>query len=110
MAEVRIRELKDAISNLTRNLGVGVYEGNKIVEVKNAGISKGRVTELWLKADDWDFILAAGDDFTDEDMFAVLPRAAYSIKMGLSISKAKFNLQGVRDFRLLLKSLSDTTV
>ncbi len=110
MVEVRISELKNAISNLTKNLGVGVYEGNKVVEVKNAGISKGHVTELWLKSDEWDFILAAGDDFTDEDMFAVLPRAAYSIKMGLSISKAQFNLDGVRDFRLLLKRLSDVTV
>ena len=89
MANVRIKELKDAVSNLIKNLGVGIYEGNKIIEVKNTGISKGRITEMWLKAAEWDFILAAGDDFTDEDMFAVLPPDAFSIKIGLHLSKGK---------------------
>ncbi len=110
MADVRTKELKDAIANLTKNLGVSVYEGNKIVEVKNAGISKGRITEMWLKTDTFDFILAAGDDYTDEDMFAVLPPHAYSIKIGLSISKARFNVDSVRDLRVLLKEFSNQTI
>jgi trehalose 6-phosphate synthase/phosphatase len=108
MADVRIKELKGAVSNLIKNLGVGIYEGNKIIEVKNTGISKGRITEQWLKSAAWDFILAAGDDFTDEQMFAVLPPDAVSIKIGLSISKARFNVDTVRDFRTLLKTLAGT--
>jgi len=110
MADVRTKELIHAIANMTKNLGVGVFEGNKIVEIKSAGISKGRIIEQWLKTDVWDFILAAGDDYTDEDMFDVLPPDAFSIKIGTSISKARFNMDSVRDLRTLLKQLSNVTV
>jgi len=106
LASVRIQELKDAILNLTVNLDIGVFEGSKILEVKNIAISKGHVAELWLKKQNWDFILATGDDYTDEDMFAVLPENAYSIKVGHGISKARFNVNSVNDLRLLLNELA----
>ncbi len=107
MADLRVKELKDAISNLVKNLGVGIFEGNKVIEVKNTGISKGRITEKWLKESAWDFILAAGDDLTDEDMFAVLPPTAYSIKIGLQMSKSRFNIETVGEFRSFLKELGN---
>ena len=105
LAYIRTQELKDAILNLTANLDIGVFEGNKILEVKNIAISKGQVAELWLTKQKWDFILAAGDDYTDEDLFAVLPENAYSIKVGYSISKARFNLDSVYELRVLLEEL-----
>jgi trehalose 6-phosphate synthase/phosphatase len=105
LAYFRTKELKDAILNLTENLDIGVFEGSKILEVKNIGISKGHVAEQWLTKRDWDFILSAGDDYTDEDLFAVLPENAYSIKIGYSISKARFNLDSVYELRSLLEEL-----
>jgi len=95
LAYLRTQELKDAVLNLTANLDIGVFEGSKILEVKNIGISKGHAAERWLAKDNWDFILAAGDDYTDEDMFSILPENAYSIKVGYGISKARFNLDSV---------------
>jgi len=109
LAYIRIQELKDAILNLTANLDIGVFEGNKILEVKNIGISKGQVAELRIAKQKWDFILAAGDDYTDEDLFAILPENAYSIKVGYSISKARFNLDSVHELRLLLEQLTKTS-
>ena len=94
-----------AILNLTENMNLGVFEGSKILEVKNIGVSKGRAAERWLTRKKWSFILAAGDDYTDEDMFSVLPQNAYSIKVGHGISKARFNLDSVQDLRLLLEEL-----
>ena len=105
LAYLRSQELRDAVLNLTANLDIGVFEGSKILEVKNIGISKGQAAELWLTRQDWDFVLAAGDDYTDEDLFAVLPANAYSIKVGYSISKARFNLDSVYELRLLLEEL-----
>jgi trehalose 6-phosphate synthase/phosphatase len=105
LAYLRSQELKDAVLNLTANLGIGVFEGSKILEVKNTGVSKGQVAELWLTKQKWDFILAAGDDYTDEDLFAVLPESAYSIRVGYGISKARFNLDSVYELRLLLEEL-----
>ncbi|HUT31340.1 MAG TPA: bifunctional alpha,alpha-trehalose-phosphate synthase (UDP-forming)/trehalose-phosphatase [Sedimentisphaerales bacterium] len=106
LAQVRGQELKDHLMNLTANLDVGVFEGSKIIEIRHLGINKGRAVELWLAKQMWDFIIAAGDDYTDEEMFAVLPETAYSIKVGRSISKARFNIDSVTEMRLLLKELT----
>jgi trehalose 6-phosphate synthase/phosphatase len=106
LAYIRRQELKDAILNLTANLDVGVFEGSKILEVKNIGVSKGHAAQIWLEKQKWDFIFAAGDDYTDEDLFAVLPESAYSIKIGYGISKARFNLDSVYELRALLEKFT----
>lgn len=106
LAYVRGQELKVALMNLTENLDVGVFEGNKILEVKSHVVNKGWATEHWLAGRDWDFILTAGDDYTDEEMFSVLPEQAYSIKVGFAASKARFNVDNVKDIRMLLKRIT----
>ena len=106
LAAVRNQELKDTLLNLTANLNVGVFEGSRILEIKQLGLNKGRAAELWLKQKNWDFIFAAGDDYTDEEMFDVLPENAYSVKVGLCGSKARFNVDSVNEIRFLLKKLS----
>jgi len=105
LAYVRGQELRDALLNMTENLDVGVFEGSKIIEIKKLGVNKGRAAEFWLEKEDWDFLLAAGDDYTDEEMFRVLPDEAYSIKVGLNISKARFNVDNPNEIRSLLKEL-----
>ncbi|MFQ6036583.1 MAG: bifunctional alpha,alpha-trehalose-phosphate synthase (UDP-forming)/trehalose-phosphatase, partial [Sedimentisphaerales bacterium] len=109
LASVRVQELRDALLNLTANLNVGVFEGSKILEIKNIGINKGRAAEFWLANYDWDFIMAAGDDYTDEEMFTVLPQTAYSIKVGVPpvAGKARFNVDTIYEIRLLLEELLD---
>jgi len=106
LASMRARELKDALLHLVANLNLGVLEGSKVMEIKSAGINKGMITLHWLSKEKWDFILAIGDDWTDEDIFAVLPEAAYSIKVGLGPSQARFNLDSVTDVRFLLEELT----
>ena len=106
LAYIRGHELRDALMNLTENLDVRVFEGNKIIEIKSAGVNKGRAVEFWIAKQKWDFLLAAGDDYTDEEMFQALPDEAYSIKVGLSISKARFQVNTMNEIRLLLKELA----
>ena len=105
MACLRVQELRDAVLNLTVNLDIGVFEGSKILEVKPLGINKGRAAENWLEKKKWDFILAAGDDYTDEEMFAVMPDKAYSIKVGSGGSKARFSVSSTNEIRLILQRL-----
>ncbi len=107
LASVRARELRDDLSNLTDNLSVGVLEGSKVIEVKNIGVDKGRAVQRWLGKGDWDFILAIGDDWTDEDMFGVLPESAYSIRIGLSTTRAKYNLDSHVGVRTLLVAMRE---
>jgi trehalose 6-phosphate synthase/phosphatase len=102
---VRTQELKAAIANYTENLEIGVFEGNKILEVKDVSINKGHTANLWLTRKDWNFIFAAGDDYTDEDMFSALPAKAYSIKVRPGISKARFNVDSETELREILAQL-----
>jgi len=105
LASVRTKELENLLLHITTNLPLEVVKGNKVIEVKNTGIHKGRAVLHWISKKKWDFILAIGDDVTDEDMFAVLPESAHSVKVGLETSQAKFNVDSVTDVRLLLKQL-----
>ena len=106
LAAVRAKEVKDVLLNLTANLNIGVMEGNKVIEIKNTNINKGRAALKWISKKQWDFILAIGDDLTDEDIFAVLPDTQYSIKVGLGSSRAKFYMESVDKVKALLKSIS----
>jgi len=105
MAMVRVGELKDILLHITANLDVGVLEGNKVIEVKNSGVNKGRAALYWISKKKWDFIMSIGDDHTDEDIFEVLPGWAYSIKVGFGPSKARFNLRSYVEVRTLLKQM-----
>jgi trehalose 6-phosphate synthase/phosphatase len=112
LAQVRMRELKDALMDMTSNLNLSILEGNKVIEIKNAGVGKGRAALRWISQDEkqWDFIMAAGDDWTDEDLFEVLPASAHSIKVGLGNSHARFNINSVQEMRLLLKELKKAVI
>lgn len=73
-----------------------VLKGNKVIEVRCAGINKGKAAQ-WIAAQkDYDFILAVGDDQTDEDMFRGLAGKqadVYTLKVGSDgLSCARFRL------------------
>ncbi len=100
--EKRVREFRDVLRYLTGNLDLQVLEGNKVVEVKNAGVNKGKATLSWINENQWNFIMAIGDDHTDEDTFKVMPPEAFTIKVGMDKSVARYNLLSVDDVRRLL--------
>jgi len=105
LAKIRSSELKETLRHLTSNLNIGVLEGSKVVEIKNIGINKGRAALKWIKNKKWDFILAVGDDWTDEDIFSVLPQNAYSIKVGHGFSEAHYRVDNPKAVRKLLKAM-----
>ncbi len=47
-----------------------------MVEVRSAGVNKGTAAMHFVSRGDYDFILAVGDDWTDEDLFKILPEKA----------------------------------
>ncbi len=105
LSEKRIREYRDVLQYLTANLDLQVLEGNKVVEIKNAGVNKGKAALGWINEKKWDFILAIGDDHTDEDIFKALPKNSYTIKVGLQQTQARYHLLSVTDVRELLNEL-----
>ena len=105
LGEKRVREFRDVLLYLTHNLGLQVLEGNKVIEVKNSGVNKGKALSPWLQAKEYDFILAIGDDHTDEDIFIALPERAHTIKVGGVDTAAKYQIEGVEKVRNLLNGL-----
>jgi trehalose 6-phosphate synthase/phosphatase len=105
LGELRARELMNNLSDITANLNLQVLEGSKVVELKNTDINKGRTASRWISREEWDFILALGDDWTDEDTFKVLPSTAWSIKVGFGASAARFSLSSPSKATSLLRKM-----
>lgn len=103
---MQAKELMDALVNFTANIDVQVLQGSKVVEIRTAGVNKGTAGLHWLSRDEHDFILVIGDDRTDEDLFRVLPETAYSIKVGMKQSYARFNVQSHIEVMELLEQLT----
>jgi trehalose 6-phosphate synthase/phosphatase len=96
--------LKRLLKPLATSLNLHVRQGKMILEVKAADINKGQVASQWV-ADQPDFVLAIGDDYTDEDMFAAVPDA-YTIKVGSGETAARYRLKDSADVMALLKKLA----
>lgn len=99
---VRSRELLDNLFHLLRNAQVQVLDGNKVIEVRVAGIDKGVAAKKLIDESHSDFILAIGDDKTDEDMFRVLADRAVTIKVGPGHSVAQYAIAHPQDVIRLL--------
>jgi len=96
--------LRRLVKPLLKQYHLSIEEGHKVFEVRPSAINKGRIAQEWL-IHDHDFILAAGDDVTDEDMFAALPPSAYAIKVGRGKTLAGLRIKGVTDILHLLGKL-----
>lgn len=84
-----------------------VLHGNKVIEIKSTYSNKGSFVKDYLNREKFDFVLALGDDVTDEDMFAVLKeKNHFTIKVGPGKTEAKYNVVGVNNVLLLLEQLS----
>jgi trehalose 6-phosphate synthase/phosphatase len=102
------RELTDHLLVFTASIDLQVLRGNKAIEIRKAGINKGAAVQRWIDKEKFDFILAMGDDSTDEDMFAVLPNWAYSFRVGDNRTRARFRLSGPSEVLELLRELANT--
>ena len=106
LGALRASEFKDILFSFTGDLNLDVLEGKHVLEIKPVSVSKARAVSMWLARDRWQFILAAGDDNNDEVMFSQLPATAYSIKIGLDISEARYYLESPTQLRRLLSEIT----
>lgn len=104
---MRAKELMDDLSAYTRNIDIQVLEGNKVIEVRNTGVTKGTAAQEWLARQPTDFILAIGDDWTDEDLFRALPSTAFSVRVGLANTAARYHLSNHTAVRRILRELCE---
>jgi trehalose 6-phosphate synthase/phosphatase len=80
--------------------------GNKVIETKNSQFDKGQFTVQFLTGNTFDFVLAIGDDTTDEDMFGRLSGPnQFSIRVGYVNTKARYNVRDLSEVYSLLEKL-----
>jgi trehalose 6-phosphate synthase/phosphatase len=103
LGAVRAMELTDDIVSYTANFDVQVLEGKKAIEVRNAGVSKGGAARDALAATTPDFVFAAGDDTTDEELFRALSRDAVTVCVGGTHSFATYRMTDHLELRALLQ-------
>jgi trehalose 6-phosphate synthase/phosphatase len=90
----RAQELLWQLKNYIQpELNLQVIDGNKVVEVKKTAFNKGTATRMFVDQGNYDFILAIGDDTTDEDMFEALPETSFTIKIGDDLSAARNHIK-----------------
>ncbi|MCF2490651.1 bifunctional alpha,alpha-trehalose-phosphate synthase (UDP-forming)/trehalose-phosphatase [Dyadobacter sp. CY347] len=93
-AQRRAQELLWQLKNYIQpELNLQVIDGNKVVEVKKTAFNKGTAARTFVENGHYDFVLAIGDDTTDEDMFEALPETAYTIKIGDDLSAARNHIK-----------------
>ncbi|MGL1885037.1 MAG: bifunctional alpha,alpha-trehalose-phosphate synthase (UDP-forming)/trehalose-phosphatase [Reichenbachiella sp.] len=107
LGEIRTRELTSHLKYIASNQNLQVLEGDMVIEIKSTEVNKGRAAANWLKRYKADFVMAIGDDWTDEDTFKAMPENAISIKVGGSQSAANYSIEGPDEVRALLKSLTN---
>lgn len=106
LAERRVIEVKNALGEGLADRGLSLMDGNKVVEVKPRGVDKGHAAHRWFRDHGFDFMLAAGDDRTDEDVFEAAPADAWTIKIGDGPTRARFALKNSSEMRALLEELA----
>ena len=102
LAKIRTIELNTVLTSLISNNDLTVLQGNKVIEIKSSNVNKGRAASTWLVDHAYDFIFAIGDDWTDEYMFEELPDNAYTIKVGLKKTQARYYVNNTENVRELL--------
>jgi len=100
-----VAELYEMLSNLP----VEIHHGQKIVEVGSMQLNKGIVLRHFVQLNQYEAVLCAGDDETDESMFRLTDKAAmFSVKVGDDTdTTAKFRISGPKAFRAFLRDMLD---
>lgn len=107
LADLRVIQLIDALMQPVARLGLQLMRGNKVLEIKLPENNKGAACKRLLEKTAYDFILAVGDDTTDEDMFRTLPLSAVTVKVGKVSDHARHSLPSQADVIRVLNGFAD---
>ena len=105
-ADFMAQELKFELNNLLLQTNMEVLDGNKVVEVRAKAANKGAAVLASLDDAKYEFILAAGDDWTDEDMFQILPDDALTIRIGVRPTAAHYMVKEQAELIALLEKMA----
>lgn len=107
LGELRAQQLIRALYSICIQQNLQIMQGNKVVEIKSPQYTKGTEVQRLLSRESYDFIIAIGDDMTDEDMFRALPDSAVTVKVGKASEASRYTLDRQTDVLPLLNQLAN---
>jgi trehalose 6-phosphate synthase/phosphatase len=104
-------ELVSMLEAMLAETELRAFRGEKSVEVRPVWANKGEPLKRLLKEfSDPDFLLAAGDDRTDEDLFERLPADAWTVHVGAGPTRASYVVTDFQFLRRVLELLANSGV
>jgi trehalose 6-phosphate synthase/phosphatase len=101
-------ELVSMLEAMLAETELRAFRGQKIVEVRPVWANKGEAFERILAAySQPDFLFAAGDDRTDEDLFERLRDGAWTVHVGPGATRAAFMVRDFESLRSLLETFTE---
>ena len=85
-------ELASTLDHQLAGTELTVLRGSKVIEVRFAWANKGELATRILGSRPQSFVLALGDDRTDEELFERLPAEAWTIRVGPGPTRARYRL------------------
>ena len=97
-------ELVSMLEAMLAETDLRAFRGDKVVEVKPVWANKGEALDRLLAVlSSPDFLFAAGDDRTDEDLFEHMPTEAWTVHIGPGATRAAFVLPDFESLRRVLE-------
>lgn len=110
LTEDVVGQVREAILSVRENHEFELYQEDCALEIRTAGIDKGRFAKKYMQHKEYDFILAIGDGKTDEDLFKAVEKIAYTIKVGESAdSSAKYFIEKQDNVLTMLSQLANVS-
>ena len=107
LGALRAQQLINVLVNICIQQKLQIIQGDKVVEIKSPDYNKGSEVRRQLEKKHYDFIIAMGDDTTDEDMFKALPVNAVTIKVGYVSEAASYNMPSQTEVLPFLQILAN---
>lgn len=101
----KAKQLLDDLYSCMNSTPLDVRHGNKIVEVSSQKIRKDKAILFFQKLNNYHFLMCAGDDVTDENMFRIKNIHMTSFKIGSGKTGASHCLESSEDLKQFLREL-----
>jgi trehalose 6-phosphate synthase/phosphatase len=102
---VRADELRKELTVLSSSGPFDVLDGDKVIEVRLAGVHKGVIVPELLRRHPGATVAAFGDDTTDTDLFAAVPEDGFTIHVGPLDGPGGLHIPTPADARKILREL-----
>lgn len=107
LSEEKARLLSTQLSQFVANTSLEVVPGKKVIEVKHSAVNKGTAAQRILSTNKYDWVIAIGDDRTDEDLFKEIKKIGYTFKVGSGTTQAQYHLSHIFTVHKLLELLAN---